>query len=62
MTAEWIDVWQEHLDSLPEPIREHVEQAGGFLPVNVRVLDSFSLDGLEIKHIPGDHGTPYVNP
>ena len=60
--VEWPDMSQEHLDSLPEIARGHRERGLAVTPVNVRVLDNFSLDGLKIKYIPGDHGTPYVNP
>ena len=62
MSAEWLDVTQEHLDSLPEEARKFREQRLGWHPVNVRVFDDFSLDGLKITHNPGNHGKPYENP
>lgn len=62
MSAEWLEVSHEHLDALPEETRKFREENKDQILVNVRVFDDFSLDGLKIDRIPGDHGKPYVNP
>ena len=59
---EWLDVTQEHLDSLPEEARKFREGKLEMFPINSRVFDDFSLDGLKITVNPGTHGKPYVNP
>lgn len=60
--AEWLEVSQEHLDSLPEEPRKFREDRLDIFPVNVRVFDNFSLDGLKTVHKDGNHGKPYENP
>lgn len=60
--AEWTDVSQEHLDSIPEESRKFREANLGLFPVNVRTFDDFSLDGLKVTDYAGAHGKPYENP
>lgn len=62
VAAEWTDVSQEHLDSIPEKARKFREEHLHVFPVNVRVFDNFSLDGLPIKYLANDSGKPYQNP
>ncbi|PKS11102.1 hypothetical protein jhhlp_002863 [Lomentospora prolificans] len=60
--CDWLEVSQEHLAQLPEEAKVFVERNKHLTPVNLRALDNFSLDGLEINYTPGSHGRPYVNP
>lgn len=62
MSAEWLEMSQEQLDALPEEMRKFREENRDQVLVNVRVFDNFSMDGLVVDRIPGDHGKPYVNP
>lgn len=62
MSAEWLELSQKRLDTLPEETRKFREENRDQVLVNVRVFDGFSMDGLEVDRIPGDHGKPYVNP
>ena len=62
MMAEWTDMTQEQLDSLTEEARKFREERVGWHPVNVRVFDDFSLEGLKVMQHAGNHGKPYENP
>lgn len=62
MSAQWLELSREQLDSLSEETRKYREEKRDQFLVNIRVFDDFSMDGLKINRIPGDHGKPYVNP
>jgi len=56
------DLTQDEMDKLDEATRAFTK-ANNLYPVNIRALDNFTLDELDIKVVPGHkHGTPYVNP
>lgn len=56
------DLTEDELDKLDEATKAFVK-ANDLFPINIRALDNFTLDELDIKVVPGDkRGTPYVNP